>query len=340
MKISDYILDSDLEIDTTTFDTTPIELLPGEVDPRLKLLSHSSRELLHTCPRKYQLYKLSAESIVLDSNKEQESSITFAYGHAVGTGIQSVLEGKDEDVIILDVFLSWDTDLLEENLRQNKSFWLAVHAVKSFIGMVKDSFLEDYELVYHEDKPAIELSFKIIMPNGYTYRGFIDAVLRHKTTGAVIVLEDKTTSGTANASMYRNSGQALGYSVVLDKLFPNLAAYEVIYLVYETRSMSYKQLSFDKSLLQRALWLQELYIDSKIIDTYIEYESFPMHGESCFKYMEDCKYCTLCTMSTERLTKPLTEKILSEINDKEDDSQYDFVVSLEELINRQIEKGE
>ena len=42
-----------------------VELAEGETDPRLKLLSHSSRVLLHTCPRKYQLYRLSATETAL-----------------------------------------------------------------------------------------------------------------------------------------------------------------------------------------------------------------------------------------------------------------------------------
>ena len=29
----------------------------------------------------------------------------------------------------------------------------------------------------HEDKPAVELSFIINFPDGFTYKGFVDAVL-------------------------------------------------------------------------------------------------------------------------------------------------------------------
>lgn len=315
-----------------------INLPTGETDPRLKLLSHSSRTTLHTCPRKYQLYRLSSETVSAGDLKELEQGVTFAYGTAVGVGVQSVLEGKTEAQILLDVFLAWDTDLLDETPRQNKSFWLAVFATQKFMALRDNGFLEDYELVYYQGKPAVELAFSITLPNGFKYRGFLDAALQHKETGEVMCLECKTSSGTANSSAFKNSGQALGYSVVLDILFPELSAYTVMYLVYETKSLSYVQLPFEKSLLQRALWLQELVIDTQLIETYEHYQTYPMHGESCFNYFRDCEYLGLCTMTTKNLTKPLTTKVLESI--EKDAQRYQFNVSFQDLVEAQIKKGE
>jgi len=316
---------------------TLVELPDGVIDPRLQLLSHSSRTTLHKCPRKYQLYRLSSEQISLRGDKEVEQGVTFAYGSAVGVGVQSTLEDKTEDQIILDTFLEWDVDLLDENPRQKKSFWLALFAVQKFIDLRSNGFLEEYELVYYKGKPAVELSFQIILPNGYKYRGFVDAVLKHKVSGRVMVLECKTSSGTANSAMYKNSGQALGYSVVLDILFPDLSSYEVLYLVYETKSYEYKELPFEKSLLQRALWLQELLIDSQMIDLYESYHTYPMHGENCNDFFRECEYLSLCTMSTKNLTKPLTQQMLDKI--EADTDSYDFTVDFYGLVSAQIEKG-
>jgi len=314
-----------------------VQLPAGEMDPRLKLLSHSSRTTLHKCPRKYQLYRLNATTVSLSDEKEVEQGVTFAYGKAVGIGIQSTMEGKSEQQILLDTFLEWDTELLAETPRQNKSFWLAVFAVQKFIALREEGFLQDYELVYYKGKPAVELSFRILLPEGYEYRGFVDAVLRHKVTGEVMVLENKTSSGTANSAMYKNSGQALGYSVVLDQLFPDLSAYTVLYLVYETKSYEYKELPFGKSLLQRALWLQELLIDTQILSLYHSYESFPMHGESCFDFFRDCEYLGVCTLATKNQTKPLTQQMLDKI--AEDADSYDFTVDFYDLVAAQVEKG-
>lgn len=314
-----------------------VELSEGEIDPRLKLLSHSSRILLHTCPRKYQLYRLSSTEIALADEKEVLQEVTFAYGHAVGTGVASTLEDKTEEQVIIDTFLSWDADLLDSNPKQNKSYWLAQFAVQKFLDMRTKGFLVDYELVIYEGKPATELSFQILLPDGFRYRGFVDAVLQHKTNKDIMVLEAKTTSSTAQPAMYKNSGQAVGYSVVLDIMFPELSSYTVLYLVYESKSYAYKQLPFQKSLLQRALWLQELLIDTQIISLYHSYETYPLHGESCYDFFRDCEYLSLCTLTTKNLTKPLTDKILEKIEIEK--GNYQFTVSFDELIQAQIAKA-
>lgn len=315
-----------------------VNLPEGTIDPRLKLLSHSSRTSLHTCPRKYQLYRLSSEEQATEASKEMEQRVTFAYGKAVGMGVQSTLESKTEVQVYLDTFLEWDTDLLEENTRQKKSFWLALFAVQKFIVMREDGFLDDYELVSYKGKPAVELAFLINLPDGYKYRGFVDAVLQHKTTKEVLVLENKTSSGVAQSANFKNSGQALGYSVVLDILFPELSSYTVLYLVYETKSLEYKELPFTKSLLQRALWLQELLIDTQVISLYNSYDTFPMCGHSCFNFFRECEYLGLCTLHTENLTKPLTEAILERI--EEDNTRYEFTVDFYDLVESQIAKGD
>lgn len=310
-----------------------IDLAKGQIDPRLKLLSHSSRNLIHSCPRKYQLYRLnSKDSGLVDIGQ----GVTFAYGHAVGTGIQSVLEGKSETEIFLDTFLSWDVDLLDRNDKQKKSFWEVMFSIQRFMAMKANGYLDEYELVYYNGKPAVELSFQILLPDGFKYRGYVDAVLRHKETGAIVVLECKTSSGQPNSANFKNSGQALGYSIVLDILFPKLSSYTVLYLVYYTKGREYIELPFDKSLLQKALWLQELLIECKKVELYEEFGAYPMHGESCFNFFKACEYLGLCTLSTGNLVKPLTSKVLEKIAGEE----YMFTVDFYDLVDAQIEKGE
>jgi hypothetical protein len=327
-----------LDENTSSVPITLVELEEGEIDPRLKLLSHSSRTLLHKCPRKYQLYRMSANKISLAEEKEVEQGVTFAYGSAVGVGVQSALEKKSEDQVIMDTFLEWDVDLLHETPRQAKSFWLAIRAVQKVMTMLENGFLDDYELVYYKGKPAVELSFSISLPNDFKYRGFVDAVLQHKVTKEVLVLENKTSSGTAQPAAFKNSGQALGYSVILDKLFPDLSSYEVLYIVYETKSMEFVELPFKKSLLQRALWLQELLIDTQLISMYDSYKTYPMHGEACFDFFRNCEYLGLCTLSTENIVKPLTTEIVAKI--EADDDKYDFLIDFYDLVASQVSKAE
>lgn len=310
------------------------------MDIRLLNLSYSSNLLLHSCPRKFQLSKLGTTKPGID----EKSAVTFALGHTVGAGVQDVLMGKDLDAVYWNSFLMWDTDLFAEDTKSKKSFWESMLAIERFVYVRNSSLLEDYELVQYvpegatEPVPAVELSFIISLPNGFKYRGFVDAVLRHKITGAIVVLEVKTTgSASVNNATFKNSAQAIGYSIVLDVLFPELSAYEVLYLVYMTKSREFMPLPFKKSYLQRALWIQELLLDCDTILLYEKTGVYPMHGESCFNYYRECDYLNVCTLSTSVLTTPITpeqeEKILHE------HSSFHISLHVEDLIAAQIAKS-
>lgn len=332
-----FVIDGMSPLEEARANLIPVQLAEGEIDPRLKLLSHSSRLLLHKCPRKYELYRLNSKSEE-DQSKKEESSVTFAFGHAVGIGIQSTLECKSYEQIVLDTFLGWDADLLAQTPRQVKSFWLAMHAVQKLQALKQDGYLEEYDLVYYNGQPAVELSFIIHLPGGFKYRGFVDAVLRHKITGEILVLEVKTSSGRAEAAQYKNSGQAVGYSVILDIMFPELSSYRVLYLVYETKTFAYQQLEFKKSLFQRALWLQELLIDCKAIEMYASFETYPMHGETCYDFFKECEYLNYCTMSNSVLVTPLSQQWID--TEAKANESFHFQVQFMELVEKQIEKGD
>lgn len=316
-------IQDDPEIDPTQF----------TVDPRLQQLSYSSLLNLHSCPRKFQLQKLSAD---IEEFESDSSKITFAFGHVVGHGIQKSIEGATESQCIWEMFLMWNTDLLDSNPKQNKSFWLAVMAVQKFRAMQSEGFLVDYELVYHNDKPACELGFVINFPGSFRYRGFVDIVLRHKYTGEVLVLELKTSSATnLNPAMYKNSAQAIGYSVVLDVLFPDLSSYKVLYLIYQSKSYEYNSMDFVKTYVQRALWIKELLLDIDMIQMYESEKVYPMHGESCYSFFRECDYLNICQLSTELIAKKLTQKVLDKIANEE----YSVNLTLADLIESQLNKS-
>jgi hypothetical protein len=297
------------------------------MDPRLQQLSYSSLLTLHSCPRKFQLDKLQAEFIPEDA----ESSVTFAFGHIVGHGIQLCFEGSTLEQTTWILFQEWKPDLYAENTKQVKSFYHALFAVQKFYAMYSLGYLNEYELVQYNGKPACELSFRISTPDGFKYRGFVDVVLRNKNTGEIIVLELKTTSSTSlNPATYKNSAQAIGYSVVLDVLFPELSSYQVLYLVYTTKNYEYNPLPFEKSYLQRALWIRELLLDIELIKMYEGAGVYPMHGESCYNFYRECKYYGLCTLSTDSLTDPPPEEAKVE--------EFQIELTLQDLIESQLSK--
>lgn len=300
----------------------------SEIDLRLQQLSYSSLLTLHSCPRQFQLDKLNPRS-------NEDESTTFAFGHCLGLGIQLCFEGKSEEEIVFAIFRQWSLDIFEENEKRHESLWLAIHAVQKFIGMRKAGFLAEWELVYYNGKPACELGFVIVFPNGFRYRGFVDAVLRHRFNGNIAVLEVKSTSlNDIDEAVYKNSAQATGYSIVLDAIFEELSSYEVLYLPYKKKVREYELRPYTKSYLQRALWIQELLLDIETIKLYVNSETFPMRGENCYSFYRQCKYFGTCTLSTNYLTKPLDQKTVDKIAAEE----YTVNLTLMDLLDSQLAK--
>ena len=305
------------------------------IDKRILNLSYSSLLLLHSCPRKFEIYRRTGKVETADPSQ----SLTFSYGHTVGAGIQGLLEGLTLQQVIWNAFINWEMDdLFYENPKQNKSFFGAIHALRQFAAMREAGYLDDYEIVQYQGKPACELSFAIYLPDGFIYRGFVDAVLRSRSTGKVIVLECKTTSlVNVNPAEYKNSAQAIGYSIVLDAIFPTLSSYEVLYLVYQSKSSEYRQLPFEKSYFQRALWIRELLLDVEMIKLYEAADIYPMHGESCMDWFRECEYMQTCTLSTDHLAVPLTPEKSAEMDAEIE--KFQIKITIEDLIKSQLSKN-
>jgi hypothetical protein len=318
--------------------TDPIKAISGSIDLRIKFLSHSSSLTLHSCPRKYQLYKLRSAK----ATDSEESTITFAFGHVIGEGIQLALQGLSYKEILFKMFIMWHAPLAARDEKQKKSFAEAVFAVRKFIALRAAGFLGEYELVYigepNHELPACELGFAVDIYDSFSYRGFVDAVLRNKETGEIIVLECKTTwHSSVNPAQFKNSGQALGYSVVLDSLFPGLSSYSVLYLVYSSSTHEYTSLPFTKSFESRAEWIRSIVFDVEDIVRYEEAGIYPRRGESCMAFNKPCEYIENCSTSTVYLAKPLEESMES-INEAE--ARYTYRFKLVDLINRQVSRNQ
>lgn len=306
------------------------------IDIRLQQLSYSSRLLLHSCPRKYQLQRLRAEA--QNNDTDGTGGITLLYGSVVGLGLQLVLEGKDEDEIYLTLFKAWTLDLEQRDEKRNKNFYSALIAVQRFQAVVRAGILEGYELVTYQGKSACELGFCITFPDGFKYRGYVDAVLRHRQTGKVLVLEAKTTwQKTINPATYKHSAQAIGYSIVLDSIFNDLSSYDVCYFVYKTTVGEWEKLSFNKTYLQRAQWIQELIFDTQDIARYDDAGIFPMRGESCVAFGRECEYLQVCTLNTRYITSPLTPEAAQDVENEI--KKYQIVITLDQLIDSQLSKS-
>lgn len=313
-------------------------IIDHSIDPRLKNLSYSSLLTLHSCPRKFQLSRCN-ESL------EREGSVTFAFGHAVGEGIQSLVLGLSREETIWRMFLAWDFDLLAEESKDNKSFWYAIHSLDKFADIAK-SLLKDYDIAYIANKdgelvPATELSFKIDLMDGFNYIGYVDLVLKHRITSQLMVLELKTTKfNNVSEASYKNSAQAIGYSIVLDSIVNDtvLSDYKVMYLVYKSGVKEFEPLIFAKSFTQRAMWIQQIIMDVELITKYAEANIFPSYGESCFNYFRECESFGTCTLSDEVMITPYNPE--SPVALKRAAKTFTINISLLDIISAQLDKYE
>lgn len=310
------------------------------IDARVQMLSYSSLLTLHSCPRRFELDKITD---AVEDNDPTESNITFAFGHIVGEGVQAMFMGLTFEETVWKMFLRWKIDLFARNEKQKKSFWEGVEAVRLFY-LQKDMWLDEYELVYYTDAagesiPACELSFLIEFPDGFRFRGFMDVAVRRRSTGRLTVLEVKTSSSAnLNQAQYKNSAQALGYTVVMDTIAPGDSSYDVVYVVFSSRNEEWETMTFTKSLLQRARWIQQVMLDIELIKLFAESQYFPQHGESCYDFYRECKYFGTCSLENKFIAKPLTEKMIQNLDASVDN--FAIRLTLEDLIAGQVSKQE
>lgn len=295
-------------------------------------LSYSVRLTLHSCPRKFILDKATA------APEEQDDNPDFLFGHSVAAGVQSYIAFADRERALLDAFLAWNGSLDTTKEKSKKSVWFAIAATESFISM-RESLLGDWEIAVIGGKPAVELAFAIDLQNGYHYLGHIDLILVNRITGQFLILELKTTSfNVISEASYKNSDQAIGYSIVLDSLAARMGIdstnYTVLYLVYKTGSQEFEPLVFMKSRADRASWLHDLLVDCLVADMYKQQQHYPMRGESCYSFFRPCEYFGLCNIA--KLTEQASRLKDTTGSGKVGGVEYYF--TLDEIVNSELAK--
>lgn len=312
----------------------------------VRALSYSKLECLHRCPRKFQIEN------EFRVNTGRRKSVTFSYGHAVGMGIQATAEGDSLDRVILRTWLAWDLPLDEEGTlseqRALKSPWFAIDAAERWYADVHDerkSDLRGWKVAQLPDPnnegefiSGVELTFTIDCGGGFVYDGHIDLLLINEEETKFKVLELKTSgSNQLHAAMYKNSLQAVGYSVVIDKAAEALgisSAYDVLYEIYQTKQQKYTALPFVKSHAHRTIFLANLVSDINTIMAYEEQEYYPVNGSSCYSFFRPCEYFDVCHLSDDALRR-MANSNEEEVFETNEESFATFSFTLEDLLEIQ-----
>lgn len=291
-------------------------------------LSHSAREVLAVCDRKFQIERL----LTRDSGPKEEWPV-FSRGHSFGKGVQVYLVTGNMDLALYHAWLDYWPEL-ENDLKVTQHRTL--HALLCAQGAL-DELRENWEVVDFNGLPAIELGFAIDIDETYYDVGFLDAALRNRKTGLYATLEVKYTGSKLNAiePMYKNSGQGTGYSIVLDYITgKKLSDYGTIYFVCQDKDdkpkdIKFHTLPFEHGIADRLKWFISLGLDVDRIKRQRELGVFPMRGHSCLRFNRPCPHFGTCNLHG------FDQEREDEIDPHE--GRYQFRVRLEDLIKSHME---
>lgn len=284
-------------------------------------LSYSTMNTLDTCERMYQL------DHVLDNGAPREESEHFSFGHGFGEGVAHYLVNQDKDAALLTAWLAYWPQVETEKKNQAK----CINALNVAFSAL-DDILQDYEVVEFEGKAAVELNFRLNIDKTYYYAGHIDVVLKHRWSGQYFIFEVKTTGLALHDidPLYKNSGQALGYSIALDRIVgQKLSSYGVVYFVAQLGkdyNPVMKVLAYEKTLLDRLNWFMTLGLDVERLHRMADLNVYPKRGGSCLNYMRPCRHFGICGLHG-------MDRVAPYVRDKE---VYQFEYDMDDLVSEHI----
>lgn len=305
------------------------------IHPNLKLLSHSAENLLTSCPRLYELDRLSVKA-------DYGVNVDMNFGTVVGIGVQEYFVSGDKNKSIMAMFLAWPEDIFafsDRAVKSKKTFFWAIHALNRFMP-VRDGPLREYDVLQIDDAPSVELGFRILFPDDFSYRGKLDILVQSRVTGKLAVVECKTTKySIINPEVYRNSSQASAYIIVADSVaarleIPAQEALAIYYTVYSSSSLDWEILHFNKSRVELTNWIRTELYNMAHITEFAAKNFFPKNGNSCFAYSRPCGWFELCDLSNNNIIGDIAN--IPEKIDKEED--YPFIFSINDIIRDQLEK--
>lgn len=306
----------------------------------VNISSHSTSEKLITCENKFRCSKLEQnQDIQIDDIVTLEGNIDFAFGRAVETGVQAALLNHPAEKIFWDMFMAWDIGLMQQHPKNfAKTFTDACIAIDKF-QYIKTQLMQGWVIAMFQGKPAIELAMLLDLENGYYYVGHADIILYHPEYKKYRVLELKTTGmKKLDEAMYKNSGQAVGYSIFLDQIASDVeltATFEVQYLVYPIHEGFWKNYEFTKSRSARAGWINTVLLDMQRVNTYRTVNFWPKRGSACYDFYRRCEYFDRCDLDNSAFNQSGQFAVIGEKELAE--HEFDFRFKLSDVLRTQKE---
>lgn len=273
-------------------------------------LSYSLLEDLEACARKYYLYNV----VGAKGNSHAKQSIDFAFGHAVGSGVQAALLGCDLEACYYETIINYTASTgIDLDPRIKKKLVHAMIAVREFY-RIANYLRETYEVVEFNFNDSeiigVEPEFSIEFVKDAVYNGHIDVLMRHKITGIPKVIEIKTTVlQTVHPSVYSNSNQVKGYSLAVKYLqFAGMLAttdkVDVDYYVFKAGKGEWESpLMFSYSNLDVIAYIKDIRTKLEVTKLYAKLDNYPMNGSACNNFFRACEFYNFCHWPEHRFEK-------------------------------------
>jgi len=260
-------------------------------------ISHSSRAMFASCPRKLEFRKF------YNHSRREESSATLT-GSALHKAYQDFLVHKDRERAIFILMMEMPTAYDERPLQPR-----SIEACYStLLAMMDFQQYNKFEVAVIDGKPAIEVPFRLRIANfsleddrhvPVEYIGYIDVVLFDPKHERFISTDIKTTTrGLSDFTpAYKFDDQQLPYAFVIESaLGQPVDQLDVQYMncVISLDNPQITNLPFVKSRADIEDWARGLALDLQMLKLYYNNNWFPRRVSGCTAYNRTCNAFDFC----------------------------------------------
>lgn len=282
-------------------------------------LSHSSIELLRSCPRKFWARKISNAMGV------EGDSYAADAGNAIHRAVEAYVSSGSADNGTAALMSNWPFHF--DNGTGARTIENAYFVYNKF---VNSDFNMKYEIAHINVngtlRPAVEVPFKINFPDVYldneqtipiSYIGYIDAIKRDTVTGRIVTIDYKTTAKrrTDFTASFVNSTQALPYGFVIERAVdaPIEAGFEVIYLVMylDTKNPRIQPVPSLKAFSDVQEWVTDMFFTIRQLQTQYAMRHWSRNGNACDTFNK-CQFFDGCGFDLAGMTSWLELKFPSQ----------------------------
>jgi ATP-dependent helicase/DNAse subunit B len=295
-------------------------------------VSYSSMNTFASCPRKFEFAKLYPKR-----DRAFEDFYAAEVGKAIHAAYQNFLTIGDKEQAIWTLMQEFPFELEFNQSNDYRGFDASLATLEE---MMVDAKMMEYELARimrpptvsevaeaaklglvaeSTEVPAIEVPFELRfkglkLPDGrgIAFTGFLDAILRNKSTGLYRTLDIKTSRvRMADATAkYKFDTQQVPYGIVVDHVAQDqVESFEVLYLdcyidLVEPQVTFYPFMKSRQDIME---WATNRLIQFQQIQRFMESDYFPRTDSGCLFYQKPCAWLEPC-MSRDKET--LTEWFL------------------------------